>query len=334
MAYLGNSPTKATMLRVEARKSFSLGVWIRDDKGRLADLTGCELVIVAKRDDETTDDTENLLLNGKNAVISDPRRGYCRFELQAEDLALDAGNYPYAIVLRANGYSSVIVKGDLEVVANPETESVLYTYSGVNPPQTISVLLRGTNSLNVFVGGQLPPGMNYVRDDVLAAIEDFDPDSVALVPNGGTPGYVLTKTGTGDYSMAWLPVGNGQFALDATGLPANMVPTAVGDDTWIWKAVGVDATGVPAGYAPVANGDGTWDWGNVSVDWNAASGTPGSILNKPALNFLPNSTTLPSLPGVATPAQVPLIGELRGVVYTPTIPTTGIAGYLYLVYTP
>lgn len=338
MSYLGNTPTKATQLSVEARKSFSLGVWLKDEKGRPADLTGCVMTIVAKSNpDESVSDGDNLLAANADAIIPRPKEGYARFDIQAQALNVTPDEYPYVIVLRtADGYSSVVVKGVLTVLQNTEIASVNYSYASANPPQSLTVQLRDAGAVNVFIGGQLPPGMNYVRDDVMAAIENFDPDAIAMVPDGGAPGYVLTKTNSGDYSMAWLPVGNGQFALDASSQPAGYIPTARGDGTWIWKSVGLDATGATAGHAPVAKGDGTWEWKMVSptVDWDKAEGEPGSILNKPSLDYLPASTPLSDISGVATKEQVPLIGDLRGVVFTTTIPVTGQAGYLYFVYTP
>lgn len=331
MAYLGNTPGKATILRVEARKSFSLGLWVKDSLGRAADLTGCSLTIVAKPSPlDTTSDVTNFLGPNATAVLAVPSRGYARFDIQASTLDQEPGEYEYAIVLiTAAGYSGVIVKGILQIEQNTEYASVGSSYSTSNPPQSLTVLLQGTNSINVFVGGQLPPGMNYVRDDVMNAIENFDPDAIAMVPTGGTPGYVLTKNGTGDYSMAWLPVGQGAFALDATAQPAGYVPAAVGDDTWIWAAVGIDATGVTAGWAPVANGDDTWDWAEVDTatpDWDATTGQPGEILNKPALGTAAAADEEDFI------AAGTLVSAMAGITFMTSVPVSGTNGHLYFVY--
>ena len=333
MAYLGNTPTQATLLQVEARKSFSLGVHIKDYRGRAVNLTGCTLTIVAKPTpvDNESDDS-NLLFDDATAFIPSPKAGYARFDIQASSLDQKAGEYPYAIVMRTNdGYSSVIVKGLLDIQPNTEYDSVAYGYSSANPPQTLNVLLRESNSVNVFVGGQLPPGMNYVRDDVMEAIENFDPDAIAMVPEGGVPGYVLTKTSAGDYSMSWLPVGQGAFALDATNQPAGNVPVSLGDDTWIWGAVGIDATSVPEGWAPLADGADGWSWGPVTLEipnsnWDAAETDPGYIENKPAL-------------GTAALADVEqfvdaetIVSDMAGIHFQTSIPSTGEDGHLYFVY--
>ena len=330
MAYIGNSPRAATVLRVEARKSFALSLHVRDPKGRPASLSGCTITMVVKAApiDTSTDATNLLGLDG-TAVLT-PKEGFAQFNIQAATLDQPPGEYDYAIVLRtAQGYSSVIVKGVLEIMQNTEVSSVGSTYSMVQPPQSLTVSLYQQNSINVFVGGQLPPGMNYVRDDVVAAIESFDPDSVAYVPGGGDAGYVLTKTGSGDYTMAWLPVGNGAFALDATGRAAGEVPVALGDDTWIWGAVGIDATGVTAGWAPVANGDGTWSWAKVSQtkpSWNALPGSDAEILDKPDLNSMAFQDAEAYL------LKTALLPSMDTVHIVSTVPTTGTDGHLYFVY--
>lgn len=333
MAYLGNTPGAATIIQLEARKSFALGLWIQSPNGKPVDLTGCTLTIVAKTpDDAAVTDNTNLLAANANAIISSPKAGFARFELQASTLNLAPGEYPYAIVLRTReGYSSLIVKGVLDIQANTEFSSTGSMYSGINPTQSLNVLLAEANSINVFVGGQLPPGMNYVRDELLGNIESFDPDAVAMVPTGGVAGYVLTKTANTNYTMAWLPIGNGPFQLDATGQPKNYVPAARGDDTWAWAAVGIDATGVTAGWAPVAQGDGTWRWASVTVpkpDWNAAAGNPAEILNKPTLG-----TAAAKAVGDFVDSTT-LVSAMAGMHFQTTIPTSGIEGHLYFVYTP
>lgn len=331
MAYIGNTPGQATILRVEARKSFSLGLWITDSHGRYANLAGCTLTIVAKSQPlDISSDATNLLAANAVAAVPTPALGYARFDIQAATLDLLPAEYDYAIVLRtAEGYSSVIVKGLLDVQQNTEFSSTASSYSSVSPPQSLTVMLQGTNSINVVMGSQLPPGMNYVPDAVMDAIVDFDPDSIALVPPGGTPGYVLTKNGVGDYSMTWLPVGNGAFALDATSQPAGFVPAAVGDDTWIWAAVGIDATGVVAGWAPVANGDGTWDWATVTTpkpDWTATPGAANEILNKPTLGTAAAAATGDFISATA------LVSAMPGMHFQTTVPVSGTDGHLYFVY--
>lgn len=328
MGYLGNAAHKPVVLQLEARKSFSLQLFLRDPNGRAADLTGCSLRIVAKSTPITSTET-NLLEGDDVAVIEDPASGKAHFEIQALTLDLTPAEYAFAIVLiNAEGYSSVLVKGVIDLQQNSEFESTLSSYEGVNASTGLIVTVGYHNSIDVNVGGILPPGMNWVRDDVLTVIENFDPESVALVPPGGTQGYVLTKVTGSDYSMDWRPVGNGEFALDATSIPAGHVPVAVGDDTWIWDAAGIDATGVAAGYVPISDGANGWAWDELltTVDWNLTSGEPGSIINKPTLGSAAASNVADFVPSTA------LASELPGIHFVTEVPVSGTDGHLYFVY--
>lgn len=330
MSSLGNSPSQLTVIRAEARKSFSLGVRLYDPRARAVDLTGCTLTIVAKKPPfDTTSDATNLLAPDATAAVIEPTDGYARFDLQASTLDHPAGEYPFVIVLRSpDGYSSVIVKGTLEILENPEVESATVDYTQSQSTLMLDLLLRDRNVVVVRVGSQLPPGMNYVPDDLMAAITEFDPDAVAMVPTGGTAGYVLTKIGNGDYAMDWRPPEQGG-ELSAVGQPEGNVPVAQGDGTWTWAPASIDADGVAQGWAPVSNGDGTWSWAEVSMDqpdWDAAEEEPGHILNKPELgtaaakneeDFLAADTLLTQLPGVHVQT---------------TVPTSGEEGHIFFVY--
>lgn len=330
---IGNVLPSNTVLRLEARKSFVLGLHIYDPRGRTVDLTGCELTIVAKplpiNDDS---DASNFLDADKLANIPTPTLGYALFNIQAATLDVTPGEYPFAIVLKtANGYSGIIVKGQLIVEQNVEYSSVLFEFDHQEPNQSIDVHLRNNNTIQVFVGGQLPPGMNYVRDDVMQAIETFDPLDVAYVPDGGAPGYVLTKLNGDDYAMEWRPVGNGAFSLDATGQPAGRMPVAQGDGTWTWDEAGIDATGVVDGWVPVAQGDGTWAWQLLDTappDWTAAPGAPGAILHKPTLGTIAEDDKGEYY------ASTVLVSAMTGWHFQTTVPVSGTNGHIYAVYTP
>ena len=331
MANIGNTPSQGTILRVEARKSFSLGLWLTDSRGRAVDLSGCTMTIVAKPSPiDTTSDASNIFAGNDMASINVPLLGYARFDIQATSLDQPAGEYEFAIVLRdVHGYSSVIVKGQLDIQQNAEVASAGILYATANPSQSLSVMLRESNSISVSVGSTLPPGMNFVPDNVMQAIENFDPEAIALVPMGGIVGYVLTKVTSDDYDMDWRPRENGTFGLDAAGQAAGKVPAALGDGTWTWSAVGIDATGVTAGYAPVANGSNGWAWAAVTTpkpDWNAAPGAAAEILNKPTLGTAAAAATTDFI-GAAT-----LVSAMQGIHFQTTIPVSGTNGHLYFVY--
>lgn len=331
MSSIGNSPQQHTILRLEARKSFVLGVLITNPHGRPANLEGCTLTIVAKPPDAVTqDDDANLLAQDAEAIIVAPELGYARFEIQAATLDHEPGEYPFAIVLITDsGYSSVLVKGTLDLQQNTEFSSVGHSFSAGLDSQRIDVVLQGRNVLHVSLGTQPPPGWRWLRDDVAETIESFDPDGVAMVPPGGLGGYVLTKVTGSDYAMAWRPVGNGVFALNAFGQPDGFAPVAQGDGTWDWEEVGLSADGADPGQVPVADGSGGWAWDEATLeqpDWAADPGDPGEILNKPTL-------------GTAAEADVEdfissgtLVSEMPGVHIVTEVPTVGIDGHLYFVY--
>jgi hypothetical protein len=335
MAQLSNVPASDTYLRVEARKSFPLGVHIYDPNGAVVDLTGCTLRIVAKQPPINDDsDVSNILAPDDVANIPVPNGGYAIFNIQASTLDVTPGEYPFAIVLvSSDGISSVLVKGTLQVEQNTEWTSVNSIYSYANPTSSLSIYLREQQSINVSVGGTPPPGMNFVRDDVMETIETFDPDAIAYVPEGGSAGYVLTKINPDDYAMEWRPVGNGQFSLDATGIPSGWTPVAQGDGTWTWDEIGINADTAPEGWAPISNGDGTWSWAEVNQekpDWNAIPGSDAEILNKPDLGTIAEDDKADYY------ASDTLVSAMEGIVFQTTIPTATVdnVGVIYFVYTP
>lgn len=263
--YLGNSPASELVIRAEARKSFAIGIWVKDQNGRALDITGCTLRIVAKKlplSSSDTTDADNLFTNDTAEILS-PAVGYARFSLQASDLDHAPGEYQYSIVLLDGGYSSVIVRGTLEILVNTEFSSVDDSYASENPPTSLNIVMRQGNTVNVFTGPTLAPGTTSFTDgdkEKLDSIEagaqvnvnaDWNatpgsdaeilnkPDAGDMLPAGGSTGAVLIKASSGDGDAIWalLPTSPGGGALDATGVPDGYVPTANGVDSWDWAEV-------------------------------------------------------------------------------------------------
>ena len=267
MAQLSNSPSQYTTLSLEARKSFALGLWFMDATGRPADLTGCSVTMVVKKQPfATTDasDATNLLTNSE-AVIDDPLSGYALLNLQANELNIAPGTYPFVIVLTTStGYSSLVVKGGVDILENPEFSSMNSVYISEQPQHTLEIVLRGMSFLDVRMGADAPPGMRWLRDTDAEKLELLHTASL-MIPPGGMTGDVLRKASPADYLFEWV---NPQ-AYDGT----------------------LNASGVSAGHAPVADGNGGWSWSSVAAeipalpkpDWNAPVGTSAEILNKPEL---------------------------------------------------
>lgn len=239
--YLGNSPVPGnTVLQLEVRKSFSFALRFVDADGNQLDITGCTVTLVVKNSDEDTGDAAdsgNLVANATATLVL-PHRGFALFNLQATDLNQPVGEYPYTIVLRsASGYSTVVVKGVLELVPNTEFASLSHDYVGENTPVSLEVAMRGSTTIDVRIGSTLPPGMGYLTDAERVLLE------VGTAPPGGTIGQVLAKGSGADYDMKWTDGGGGGGAgLVPEGVPAGRVPMADGADSWSWAALPSAAT--------------------------------------------------------------------------------------------
>jgi len=159
MAYVGNSPESETVLRLQARKSFSLGVWIEDQNGKPLDITGCSFRFVARKKvvEADNDDTGNLIANYMG-LIQAPTLGYLTFNFQAAELDWTPGEYQYTITLSDAGFSTVIVQGVIQLEQNTEFTSMTESYVPGAPPTALRVVLRENASIIVRTGPTLAPG--------------------------------------------------------------------------------------------------------------------------------------------------------------------------------
>ena len=259
--YLGNSPVENTVIRLEARKSFELGVWLTDTNERPLEIFDTSLRLVVKSlplDQSDTSDATNLITNDEAQLVR-PEVGYARFTLQASDTDHAPGEYPFAIVLLHEGYSSVIVSGILEILTNTEFASVGEVYDPGNPPTSLVVALRERNAITVRTGPVLAPGTTSFTDGDKSKLDSIEPgaqlntpaDWLALpgnpghilnrppsvgIPVGGSPGEALIKQSSLDGDAIWANIGSGGggSGLDATGVSDGLVPTANGLDSWAW----------------------------------------------------------------------------------------------------
>ena len=324
MAYIGNTPGRTTVIQLEARKSFSLGLWFMDQGGRPADLTGSGVRLVAKAspiDVTDTDDSDNLIVSSM-ATIVDAAQGYCTFDLQASELDLEPTEYPYAIVLTTpTGYTSTVLKGVIDIQQNPDFTAMTSSYPPPEelPSQTLEVVLRGISLIDVRLGHVPPPGFHWLS----AADQDkLDLLSVAgnVMPAGGSEMQVIGKASAVDFDYRWITL----QAYDGT----------------------LDATGIPAGKAPVSDGLDGWNWGDVAPtipdgDWLAVAGQPGYITNKPTLGTAAAADTTAFAPsahghasedvtsGVFVAARLPRVSEHLGFSSGAAAPTGGADGDIY-----
>lgn len=148
MGALGNTPRSQTVLRLEARKSFAFGLQfkLKSDETPI-DLTGATVRLVLAKQPYAGGD----VLFTKTATLLDAELGLAQFELQALDLDLAEGEYPFAVTLvSALGYSTPIMKGVFDVAENADP-STAGTYAGVNPTTNLAAYLEGGDLVSVEV---------------------------------------------------------------------------------------------------------------------------------------------------------------------------------------
>ena len=288
MGEILNELPGGTVIRVEARKSFQFGLWIKDHNGRALDVTGATARIVVKQPRKSTaDDTDNLIANSLAEPFY-PTMGYLRFNLQASDLALKAGEYPYSIVLWESGYSSVLVKGTFVVLENTEFDSVNESYTSPTSASALQVLLRGRNVVAVRTGPTLAPGTTSFTNGDKAKLDtiqegaevNVQPDWVAAE---GSDSYILNKPTFG--SAAYVDID--QISLPRGGFPGEvLVKITGGDFAAAWQqptgggggGSGLDPTDVPDGYVPMANGVDGWTWEEIVAGVESVNGLTGTIV--------------------------------------------------------
>lgn len=159
MAYTGNSPIDEVILRLQARKSFSLGIWIEDQNEKPLDITGCQLRFVARKSVSSTvnDDSSNLITN-MNATVMAPTLGYAAFNFQASELDWLPGENMFSVVLSDAGYTAVIVHGVIQLEQNTEFTSMTETFSPADPPTHLRAMIRDGVAIKVRTGPMLAPG--------------------------------------------------------------------------------------------------------------------------------------------------------------------------------
>lgn len=162
----GNSPTEQTILQLQARKSFSFGIWIADQNDRPLDISATKLRLTVRKNVAASvlDSTVNLLLSTE-AQIQAPTLGYAVFSLQATDTDWTPGEYPFTITMSDAGYSAVIVQGTVDLQQNMEFTGLLETYVPDAPVTHLRTVLRGS-SVRVRTGPTLAPGQaTFTHED-------------------------------------------------------------------------------------------------------------------------------------------------------------------------
>ena len=302
MVALDNSPASETYLRLQARKSFALGLYVTDHHGRPLDLAGtCIRMVVRKTNFSASveDDSANLIVNSEAELVA-AGAGFARFHLQAADLDQKPGEYEYSVTLLDNGYSSVLLKGILDLVQNTEYNSTEAVYAENQVDSALQILLKGQHVVKVRTGPTLAPGTTSFTDSDKAKLDDVEQGAQVnvkadwnageadaaqilnkpehrLLPSGGAVNSILVKRSKAEGDSMWVK----QFDDEVAGLfPSNLLYPG----TKVYPSLnngsgrgGLDATGIVAGMAPVANGNDSWNWENVVAGVSSVNGQGGDV---------------------------------------------------------
>lgn len=145
---LGNTPRRTTVLTLEARKSFAFGLkFLTSSTDAPVDLTGAAVRLVLAQPAHLG----GAALVTKTATAVDLPLGLVQFELQAAELDLTPGEYPFTVTLvSALGYSTVIVKGVVDLAENTDGDDT-NTYAGINPSTNLAAYLENGGLVEVTV---------------------------------------------------------------------------------------------------------------------------------------------------------------------------------------
>lgn len=302
MATLNNSPATETYLRLEARKSFSLGLWVKDHNGRHLDLAGTTITMVVRKTNfpkDTVDDSGNLIINSV-ANIAGPGIGFARFNIQAQDMNHRPGEYEYTVTLLDHGYSSVLIKGILELVQNTEFSSAVETYDESALDSSLEILLKNQHVIHVRTGPTLAPGTTSFTDGDKSKLDGIEAGAEAnvlsdwnapddsnqmilnkpvhlLVPPGGAVNSALLKKSEADGDTVWVTQYDENVGWIFPGedlFPGVTVFPTVGTGS---GRGGLDATSVAAGYAPISDGNDSWTWEKVDGGVSSVNGMQGAV---------------------------------------------------------
>ena len=153
MAKLSNTPKQTLTFDLERRKSYTFRVALKYGDGLPVDLTGSQVTFVMKEsalDDDPYDQLNQIVHSA--AEIGDPASGVGVFFFQAAELDGPSGEYPYAITLiSAEGFSTVVCKGTVNLLDNTEAMSMYHRYTGVSPSNELELTLRGGDVVNLQI---------------------------------------------------------------------------------------------------------------------------------------------------------------------------------------
>jgi len=144
---LGNTPRRETNIALEASKSYALGVRFRHEDGSVVDLTNAVVrMVIAEQAHRGGVEVLDLDATPVNEAF-----GLLQFRLQAQDLALEPGTYPFDVTLiPESGYSTPIIKGNFEINSNTDLDAS-NVYTEVTPESDVTVIMAASDVLDVTI---------------------------------------------------------------------------------------------------------------------------------------------------------------------------------------
>lgn len=146
---LGNTPRTETVMTLAARKSYAFGLrFLNSADESVVDLTGCTVRLVIKKQPRFG----STLVLDRDAVLLEPTLGTAQVAIQASELDQPAGEYAFSLTLvSALGYSTLLMKGVIDLQDNTESESTSSTYTNINPSTNLAVYLDGGDLVTIKV---------------------------------------------------------------------------------------------------------------------------------------------------------------------------------------
>lgn len=196
MTELRNTPAQPTLLTLAARKSFSFTVQFLDSNGDPLALTDAGVSFTIG---EQAYSATPILTQQASTIVE--ATGVALFNLQASQLDLTPGIYPFEIVTDVVGYSAVAINGELEIVESYEVGSLTETYD--TAPSTFGLIahlkhnrLVVTSSTLGLAGPKGDKGDDGVSGNPFGPVEiEYNDDLriTSLTIDGVTTSYVYDE---------------------------------------------------------------------------------------------------------------------------------------------
>ena len=255
---LGNTPTRETTISVEASKSFVLGVLFEYVDGTAVDVSGDTLRFVAVNSTFT-----EVLTVEADPDIDNPAMQ--QFSFQADDLTLTPGTYLYDVTrIEADGFSTPILKGTLEIGANADSFDT-NEFTQHSNGSDITVYLREHDLVQV----KLNRGDRGPKGEGAIVVEGRDPE---ISPRG----VFYLDIDAPDLELPGPPVPGPQGPAGSVGPqgPAGSASNVTGGTFYQLYPGGAPAyVDIPLTASPTGN------WTGGASSYKAESGTTACVVS-------------------------------------------------------